>query len=152
MSSQYFIYPSRRLVLSIAVGTLERSDLLQHAPSLQQDPRFDPSFAQFVDFRPVTEVRLSGNDVKAVAETRFFADGVRRVILAEHDFLYGMARLFQMRTEDRRQHLLVTRSAEEAWEWLGIPDDAPERAEVEDLSRRLRQQAQDARRAQGDAG
>ena len=58
MPWHYRLFSSRRLVHSLAIGTLTGDDLIAHATTLAGDPAFDSEFTQLADFRPVTALHV----------------------------------------------------------------------------------------------
>jgi hypothetical protein len=80
------------------------------------------------DFSAVTEFKVSNATIKQAALRRpIISSGYMRVIVASHDFLFGMMRMLQLLSEEARPELVVVRTMEEAYQWLRVdaPDFAP---------------------------
>jgi hypothetical protein len=80
------------------------------------------------DFSDVTEFKVSNATIKQAAVRRpIIPSGHMRVVVASHDFLFGMMRMLQLLSEDTRPELLVVRTMDEAYRWLDVdaPDFAP---------------------------
>ena len=63
-----------------------------------------------------------------------FPPGKPRYIVAPADFLFGMARMFQILGEEKRQDLRVVHSAEEVYRELGVASVCFHRVQLESLS------------------
>ena len=82
------------------------------------------------DFSDVTEFEISNAAIRQAAVTRpIIASGYMRVIVASHDFMFGMMRMLQLLSEEARPELLVVRTMDEAYRWLLL--DAPDFARVD---------------------
>jgi hypothetical protein len=77
------------------------------------------------DFSDVTEFEISNAAIRQAAVTRpIIASGYMRVIVASHDFMFGMMRMLQLLSEESRPELRVVRTMDEAYRWLLV--DAPD--------------------------
>jgi hypothetical protein len=119
MPAFYKIDKERRLVLSSASGILTSSDALSHQQRLASDPDFDPSFSQIADFTQVSQIRLSPDDIRQLAQRSIFSPHSRRAIIVPNDLAYGFARMFEMLREDQGDvGTRVFRTLEEALNWV----------------------------------
>jgi hypothetical protein len=72
-----------RIVWTTGNGVLDFADAIGHMRSLSKDPDFDPAFSQLLDFREVSEIRLSHDEIDekgtedAAAQGDALADGPR---------------------------------------------------------------------------
>ncbi len=74
-----------------------------------------------MDLTAVNDFRVQSETVQGLAEREsYFAEHVRRFIVAPHDLPYGLARMFQMMGENTRQQLRVVRSCREVYAQLSI--------------------------------
>ena len=77
------------------------------------------------DFSEVTEFEVSNAAIRQAAVRRpIIASGYTRVIVAPHDFLFGMMRMLQLLSEEARPELFVVRTMDEAYRCLFV--DAPD--------------------------
>jgi hypothetical protein len=80
-----------------------------------------PPYNTIVDLSGVTSVHISSSVVANISQSPpFRPDQPARVLVATRDVTFGMARMFQMRSEGTRTNLHVVRSVEEAYRVLGI--------------------------------
>jgi hypothetical protein len=74
------------------------------------------------DFSTVTSVEITSEAVQELAHSpMILADPTPRALIAVSDYLYGMARMFQMLSE-KREMMYVVRSMSEALKVLGLSD------------------------------
>jgi hypothetical protein len=125
MADYYQIDKERRLVTSTASGVVTLADIWAHQEKLQKDHDFDPEFAQLLDLTQVTKLELGGEDVRSVAGSDIFATNPRLAILATSDFVYGLARMFQIYREMKgKEGIRVFRDRDEAVGWVLSKDGA----------------------------
>ena len=132
MPIRYRLDPSRRLVRTVAWGELTNQDLLEHQAGLRQDRDFDPKFDQLVDLTRVSRIEVTSEGILELAEATVFDRGVRRVMVAPADALFGMARMFQALRDAAGEQHHVVRTLAEARELLGIEADQWEAWSSED--------------------
>lgn len=132
MPGAFLLDEARRLVLSRGWGVLTDRELLAQARALAADPRFRPHWSQLADFREVTQLQVTSEGVRKLAEVSPFGAGARRAILVGTDETYGVARMFQMMRSQRQDEIEVFRERNAALEWLGV--DASLDAELAELA------------------
>jgi hypothetical protein len=87
-----------------------------------------PPCRGILDFSKVTEFEVSSAAIRQVAAAGpAFPAGYMRVLVIPRDFIYGLARMFQILTEETRPELRVVRTMEEAYHLLEVtaPDFQP---------------------------
>ena len=94
MPLTYSIDRRHRLVLTTASGVFTAADALNHQRHLRADPDFDETFDQLADFTSVTEVRLTGEEIRLLAERSVFSKTSRRAVVAKDALIFGLARMF----------------------------------------------------------
>ena len=108
-------------------GRVTGHDVRGYRTALMADPEWKPGFHRLVDLSEITKLETPTADVRQVAqEGKALADrfGEGKVaILAPRDFLYAMARMFQVFEENPDTSLEVFRDRQSAFEWLGLPPD-----------------------------
>jgi hypothetical protein len=125
MPADFSIDAQRRMVFSNATGVLTLSDALDHMDRLSRHPDFRPAYNQLFDFRKVTEIALSGDDIQEIAARNIFAPGSRRAFLVATGLQFGMARMFATyRRFGGEQGISVFTDANKARSWVSLPDEA----------------------------
>ncbi len=81
MPAWYKIDTSYKMVLSSGSGTVTITEMLEHQRKLFDDPDFDPTFSQLIDFTHVTKLDATADDFRALAEKSKFKHNARRAIL-----------------------------------------------------------------------
>ena len=119
MPIRYEIDKERRLVITTGTGAVHLADALAHQESLRDNPDFDPTFSQLMDYTQLTEYNLGLDDMVKIAQRRVFAPGSRRAIVVRDDLSYGLGRMFEMLRENAGEFgIRVFRDREEALNWL----------------------------------
>ena len=115
----YKIDKERRFVMSSVSGVMGIAEGLAHQQKIRNDPDFDPSYSQLMDFTHATRVDLTGEDVRRLAETTIFSPDSRRAILVRGYAEYGLARMFEILRETMGERgIRVFRDLDEALEWV----------------------------------
>jgi hypothetical protein len=122
MPISYRIDEARGLVLTTASGTLTDSDILQLKARLAADPRWKPGLRELSDIRSIDRLDVTTKGVQQMA-MRDEGDAAalasyRLAIVVSHQFVYGMARMYQMLTERTAPNVGVFQDMEEAKRWL----------------------------------
>jgi hypothetical protein len=120
MPGAYTVDLTRSLVLSRGWGVLTDRELLAHVRALTIDSRFAPHFRQFVDLRDVTDVQFTASTIKEMVRLNPFGAGARRALVVTSDELFGMARMYQLMTDESPDELQIFRKADYALQWLGF--------------------------------
>lgn len=122
MPITYEIDKERSLVRTTVTGRLTDADLLAHKHALLADPRFSMGMNELSDIRGVEDFQVTPEGIMAAA----FFDSQNKAGLGTHqlalvasaDLVFGMARMYGMRTEGNTGGVGVFRSEEEARSWL----------------------------------
>jgi len=120
MPAEYKIDKVLGIVFSLAHGTLSDDEAYSHQDKLRNDPDFDPSFSQLADFTKVAKVDLSTDGIHHLARRNPFGGGSKRAFVAPMDLMYGLARMFQILTDDHPDELTVFRDMQEARKYLSL--------------------------------
>ena len=119
MAADYEIDKERRLVISTASGAFTRADVLAHREKLFNDPEYDPSFSQVIDFTPVTQFWIEPKELQSLAQTMVFSANSRRAIVAPSDLIFGFARMYEiLRDSAGETGIRVFRDRDEALDWV----------------------------------
>jgi hypothetical protein len=105
------------VIFSTCRETITDSDVQNYMEMLAQDIAFSPAYSHLIDCSEVTSFDVSSALVRSAAGKKLFSSRAKCAIVAPQDYIFGMARMFQM-----QQHgeLEVFRTLMEALAWLGI--------------------------------
>jgi hypothetical protein len=117
-----------RILLVISEGDLSDSDLLEgHDDTTKHVISLNPS-AGISDLSGVTSFSVSGDGVRRAAERPSpYKDPMPRFLVAPHDHVFGLSRMYQIVGCETREALQVVRSREEAFAALGVQNPRFER-------------------------
>lgn len=106
-------------------GRMTGAILLEYYAAATKYMATHPPCRGILDFSQVTEFEVSSTAIRQVAAAApAFPAGYMRVLVVPKDFIYGLARMFQILTEDTRPELQVVRTLEEAYRLLQV--ESPE--------------------------
>src|SRR5260221_12834333 len=119
MPTSYKIDQARRLVLSEGSGLLPMPDLLAHQDNPAGDPDFSADYSQLYDLTQVTDVEVTPNDLRRLAQRSVFLPNARRAVLVSSDVVFGLSRMFEMFRESLGETgIRVFRDHAEATAWV----------------------------------
>jgi len=125
MPGSYLIDAAAGIVYTRGWSVLTDEEIAAHAEALGADPRFDPGFRQIVDFRELTEIRVSGAGVREVARHNPFRRDARRAFVVASDEAFGLTRMFGMFTDSSGDEFQIFRAIEPAFEWIALDAKTP---------------------------
>jgi hypothetical protein len=103
------------------VGRLTDAILSDCYATIARDVASHPPCRGILDFSEVTEFEVSSDAIRHVAAAPpAFPTGYTRVLVIPKDFIYGLARMFQMLGEKTRPDLQVVRTMDEAYRLLRV--------------------------------
>jgi len=106
-------------------GRLDDATLFEGYAASSAHALSHPGCSGIVDFSSVTHFEVTASAVSRLAHhPPLLPVEAARILVAPQDLVYGMARMFQMKTEQRRPALQIVRKMEEAYTLLGI--ESPE--------------------------
>jgi hypothetical protein len=97
-------------------------ELLAHVRILTADPRFARDFRQLADLRDVTDVQITASTIREMVKLNPFGAGARRAVVVTNDVVFGMARMYQILTDESPDELQIFRKVDDALQWLWIAD------------------------------
>jgi len=126
MAITYEIDEERSIVMTTVTGRLTDAELMAHKEALLADPRFSAGMKELSDIRGIEDLDVTPQGIMAAASF----DSQNNAELATHrlgllvptDLVFGMARMYEMRTEGNTGGVKVFRNEEEAMLWLGASD------------------------------
>ena len=134
MPCSYTIDVPGRLVYSRGWGVFTDDELLWHGRTLRADPRFDPGFRQICSFLDLTEVQVTADGVRALAQINPWNTDSRRAIVVSSDLVFGLTRMFEAHTKSDQEQFRVFRALGPAFEWVGLSPETPWPATEPDAS------------------
>ena len=127
MPLTYLIDEELGVVRTTATGRLTDAELLEHKKVLMDDPKFRPGMRELSDIRGVDALDVSPQGVmRAASFDSANSPTVGRHqlgILVPSDHVFGMARMYQMRTDGNTGGVHVFRDEAEAELWLTSPTE-----------------------------
>lgn len=119
MPAWYKIDKTHGIVLSSGSGTVTISEMLEHQRKLFDDPDFDATFSQLIDFTHVASLDATADDFRTLAEKSKFKHNARRAILVGNDTIFELSEVFRsLREEIGDRGIKTFRTLDEALDWL----------------------------------
>jgi hypothetical protein len=87
---------------------------------LAADPDFDPAYRQLVDLRGISKVDVTGAGLRSLGRANPWNEPTRRAIVCGLDVVFGMARMYQLLTDEDPHEVRVFREISEALDWLAL--------------------------------
>ncbi|MEI8014653.1 MAG: hypothetical protein WCH20_07410 [Nitrospira sp.] len=122
MPCAYTIDLARSLVLSRGWGEITDRELLAHVHALTADPRFARNFHQLADLRDVTDVRITASCIREMVRLNPYGTGARRALVVTNDVVFGMARMYQILSDESPDEFEIFRKLDDALRWLELID------------------------------
>jgi hypothetical protein len=125
MPTEFIIDSQHSVVISRGSGVFTREDYFDHMSRLGTDPRFSPDFDQIVDCRAFEDLRLTGEEIRELAEKTIFGVRSRRAFVVSSEVQYGLTRMFASYREIKEgQETRVFRDIRDAYSWLDLSPDS----------------------------
>ena len=122
MPALYRIDQARQLVVSTVSGTLTDDVMRAHSRSLASDPDFDPSFRQLMDLRGVSKFFVTSAALVEQSKASPWKAGTQRAFVCSLEAVYGMVRMFELRSGDGPNEIRAFREMSEALNWLRLDE------------------------------
>jgi len=121
MRARILVDPERRLVFTYATDPLTYNEVMDHRDQLRHHHGFQPDFDQIISFLDVTDVRVSAEEVRQLANEAFFSPASRRALVAPGNEMFGLARMFGTYRElAGESHIKAFRELPQAASWIGV--------------------------------
>jgi len=125
MPQAYRIDRKNRLVISKAWGVCTAFDVMEFREQVLHDDDFDPNFCQLVDVSQVTDVDLTANEIRMLAEMSPFSPESRRALVATTPLVFGFLRMFETwRSLRGEKYIRVFHNRNDAMAWLLAKEEA----------------------------
>ena len=124
MPLDYSIDTQRGLVLSKATGLFGVAEAMDHIKRLFADPDFRPTHNQLIDFRQITALDLSTDQIRELASASIFGPDSKRAFVVSTDLQFGLGRVFSAyRHIEGEEGIRVFREMKDALQWLSLPSE-----------------------------
>lgn len=120
MAIEVVVEVEKRVVLLRLTRAVTRADFVAARATVMTAPGWKSTFAHILDFTEVETLELSNDDVRALATASpiFDASALQILVARQRSVHFGIARMFQIYAEGRRQ-VHVVDSMERARALLG---------------------------------
>ena len=128
MTIEYNISPEYNLIIIVHKRTIKDDEFLAFYRSLFKSDSFDPSMNFLVDLRETDSTPRTSDALRQFAEfaRRILGDAgtpQKVAVVAPNDISFGLARMYEVLSNDVPWDFVVFRSMEAALAWLGVPED-----------------------------
>jgi hypothetical protein len=124
MPLDYSIDTQRGMVFSKATGSFRAADALDHMKRLSADANFRPTYNQLIDFREISALELSTDQIRDLASTAIFGPGSKRAFVVSTDLQFGLGRVFSAyRHIEGEKGIMIFREMKDALHWLSLPSE-----------------------------
>ena len=128
MPITYQLKPDENLVILVHVGAVTDDEFMSFYKALFEDTRFDVLFNMLVDLRQAESSVRGAGTLKESAEfmRRQYVSTTARpkiAVVASEDISFGLARMYEMFSEEVPWEFEVFRAVDAALAWLGLPDN-----------------------------
>ncbi|MES2924734.1 MAG: hypothetical protein V4819_24485 [Verrucomicrobiota bacterium] len=121
MPADFIIYPELQVVFSYGWGTLTFEDIRDHRTRLLHDANFAADFRQIAMLSDVAEIKISNEEIEALAGEPVFTPRSQRALVAAPCLHFGLSRMFHAYSDIQR--IGVFRSLSEGAAWVAVPMD-----------------------------
>lgn len=122
----YKIDSSTNMVFTTATGILTVEEVLQNRESIAEKTEQLATLNELVDLSKIQTFRVSSDDMRRVVAIEkslgLQERSGRRAIVAPGDFIYGMARMYQILSENCETEIQIFRSTGQARVWLTLAE------------------------------
>ena len=124
MPVTYEIDKERNVLFAKVTGELTARDIQTFRREAAGDSDFDPRLDSLFDFCSITEVRLSGDEVKQLTLSAIFHERSRRALVVPSKVMYGVSRMYSLHIRAESDVMRVFYDMGEARRWLGLEQAA----------------------------
>ncbi len=139
MAFEYEIFPEHGLVVTVASGSVDDTQIRSHSTKIISDPRHVERTRELCSLERAVGASVSIDALRGmVADDSIYMrrfHSYQLAIVAPEDLTYGMARVYQALCSSLISNMQVFRKAEDAYEWLELTEE--EVALVEETKSRI---------------
>ncbi|MCU1285982.1 MAG: hypothetical protein JWO13_2332 [Acidobacteriales bacterium] len=127
MPCNYIIDGERKLVITSGSGVLTAAEALEHQQRLAADPAFHNDFSQLLDFTALTDLDISADWIRHLAERSLYSSRSRRAFLVNSALAVGMSNMYASYREfaGGEEEMKIFRDRNEALRWLAGAEPEP---------------------------
>src|SRR5215472_12819300 len=124
MPVRYVIDAERRLVITKGWDRVTFPEMQANQDKLLNDPAFDPTFNQLLDWTQATAADVSADHLRTLANRKVFSPTSRRAFVASMPAMFGIGRMAEAFHEmsDSPSRACVFYDMPSALKWLGITE------------------------------
>lgn len=128
MPITYTIRKNEGFVVAKHEGLVSDQELLDTYRQLYNDPDYQLGFKKLVDLRATESMERSADalqDIAQLIKSRYAGSSERfkTAIVAPRDLSYGLARIYEVYSEETPQETMVFRDLQKALDWLELSAD-----------------------------
>ena len=120
MPVSYRIDKTQNVLFAKATGELTAEDIQEFRRAAADDSDFDNRLDNIFDFRSITGMRLTGEEVRALTLSPVFHRESRRALVVPHELMFGMSRMYSLFIGAESDVMKVFYDLGEARRWLGL--------------------------------
>ncbi len=121
MSTSFRIDPQLGVIFTLCSNQITDAEVLNYLLTLSQDAEYSPVYSHLIDCTQVTSFDVSADLTRSVAGKKLFSSRSKCAIVAPQDYIYGMARMFELQ---HRGCVHVFRHLDDAQKWLAAEKPA----------------------------
>jgi len=118
MTIKYYYHTKQRYILTKVSGITTLNETLEHFNNLIEDPLLNDQFVEIVDFSETINFDFgyyqTGQLADKVKQLSDLKNYLGSILIADKDFIRGMAHMFKVVAEDRLLNFKIANDCEEA--------------------------------------
>lgn len=120
MPVSYHIDKTQNVLFATATGELTAEDIQNFRRAAADDSDFDEQLDNIFDFRSITGLQLTGEEVRELTFSPVFHEQSRRALVVPHELMFGMSRMYSLFIGAESDVMRVFYDMDEARRWLGL--------------------------------
>ena len=120
MPVTYHIDKTQNVLFAKATGELTAEDIQEFRRTAADDSEFDRRLDNIFDFRSISGVQLTGEEVRELTFGAVFHEHSRRALVVPHELMFGMSRMYSLFIGAEADVMKDFYDMDEARRWLGL--------------------------------
>ena len=125
MKIRFMVNEEHRFALATWAGSLSDADVLAAYERLYGDERWQPGFDEIVDLRHAELSRITAEGLRALDtlvrdKTGDYCESFKTAVVAPDDLEFGLARMYELLSEESPESVMVFRELDQALAWIGV--------------------------------
>jgi hypothetical protein len=125
---EYQLLPERALAVVHASGDVDALEILAEGARMFAESDWQAGFSILLDYRRITSFAADSEQIRKIVEQDSnnapVLEGSRCAVVADKDYVYGLARMWEILSESSALQTMVFRDHDQALAWLGIEASA----------------------------